>query len=112
MESNPTSIEELFQKIKEYVDTTVNLFKLKSINKISSFFSGLITSLILLVLFALVLLCITIGLALLIGNWLGNIWGFFIVAGIYIIIGLVLYSARNKILKTPISNKLLKELLD
>ena len=112
MESNATSIEGLFQKIKEYVDTRVDLIKLKSINKVSSFFSGLITSLVLLVLFALILLCFTVGLALLIGSWLGNIWGFFIVAGIYIIIGLVLFSARTKLLKTPISNKLLKELLD
>jgi hypothetical protein len=60
-----------------------------------------------------VLICITIGFALLIGGWLGNIfWGFFIMAVIYIIIGLVLYSSRNKLLKLPISDKLIKELID
>lgn len=113
MENKPTSIEELFQKLKDYGDTRLDLFKLKSISKVSGFFSTLIVALILLILLVFVLVCITIGSALLIGSWLGNAYcGFFIVGGIYIIIGLVLYFRRNKILKVPISNKLLSELLD
>lgn len=113
MENKTTSLEDLFEKLKEYGDTRVKLFKLKSINKVSGFFSTLISSLILFFILILVLLCITVALALLIGEWLGNsYWGFFIMAGIYIIIGLIIYSARKKFIKTPISNKLLTELLE
>lgn len=113
MENKTTSLEDLFEKLKEYGDTRVKLFKLKSINKVSSFFSTLISSLILFVVLILVVFCITIALALLIGEWLGNAyWGFFIMAGVYLIIGLIIYSARNKFIKTPISNKLLTELLE
>lgn len=113
MENKTTSLEDLFEKLKDYGDTRVKLFKLKSINKISGFFSALISSLILLVILALVIFCITVALALLIGAWLGAMyWGFLIIAGIYIIIGLILYSVRGKFIKTPISNKLLSELLD
>lgn len=113
MENKPASIEELFQKLKDYGDTRLDLFKLKSINKASGFLSTMISSLILLILFVLAFFCITIGFALLIGSCLGEIyWGFFIIAGFYIIVGLILYYSRHKFLKTPISNKLLTELLD
>ena len=113
MENNTTSLEDLFEKLKEYGDTRVKLFKLKAINKVSGFFSTLISFLILFVILTLVIFCITVAFALLIGDWLGNsYWGFFIMAGIYIIIGLIIYSARNKFIKAPISNKLLTELLE
>jgi hypothetical protein len=113
MENQPSNVEELFYKLKDYGDTRLDLFKLKSINKISGFITSIITSAILLVLLALVLLCITIGAALLIGALLGKTYyGFFIIAGVYIIVGLVLYSSRDKMLKTPVSNRLIKELID
>lgn len=113
MENKPTSVEELFYKLKDYGDTRLDLFKLKSINKISGFLTSLIVSVILVVLLFLVIICLTIGAALLIGTLLGKAYyGFFIIGAIYIITGLVLYSGRNKFLKTPVSNKLIKELLD
>ena len=113
MEGKPTNVEELFQKIKEYADVRLNLFKLKSINKFAGFMSLSITFIILIVIFSTILLCITIGAALLIGEWVGKIYcGFFIVGGIYLIIGLVIYSMRDKLIKTKVSNKLIKELID
>ena len=113
MDSKPTNLEELFQKLKDYADVRLDLFKLKSINKVSGFMSTVITIVILVALFSAVILCITIGLALLIGAWLGNdYYGFFIVGGIYLIVGLVIYSMRDKLIKTKVSNRLIKELID
>jgi len=113
MENKPTSIEELFYKLKDYGDTRLDLLKLKSINKASGFLSALISAVILAGLLLLVILCFTIAIALLLGAWLGKTYyGFFIIGGVYFIIGLVLYAGRNKFIKTPVSNKLIKELLD
>jgi hypothetical protein len=113
MENTNNSVEELLEKLKEYADIRINLFKLKSIDKISGFTATLMTSLILVILLSGVLICLTIGLALLIGSLLGKTYlGFFILGGIYIIIGLVFYSKREKLIKTPVSNKLIKELVD
>ena len=113
MENKPTNLEELFERLQEYADTRIDLFKLKSIHKISGFMSSVIASLVLVVLLSAVIFCITIGLALLIGAWIGKTYiGFFIVGFIYLIAGLVLYSMRGKLIKTPISNKLIKELMD
>jgi hypothetical protein len=113
MENKPTNLEELFEKIRDYADTRIELFKLKSIHKISGFMSSVIASLVLVILLSAVMLCITIGAALLIGAWLGKTYlGFFIVGALYLIIGLVLYSNRGKFIKTPIGNKLIKEMMD
>jgi len=112
-DSKLTNVEELFYKLKDYADTRLDLIKLKGINKVSGFLSTLIVSIVLIVLLFLVLICISVGLALLIGSWLGHYyWGFFILGAIYIIIGLVLFSSRNKVLKEPVSNLLIKELMD
>ncbi|MEO8962536.1 MAG: phage holin family protein [Ginsengibacter sp.] len=113
MENNTSNLEELFEKVKVYADTRINLFKLKAINKASSFLSTLVSTLILIAILVFVIFFISLAIALLIGEWIGSAYlGFFIVAGIYIIIGLIIYSARSKFLREPISNKLLKELLD
>ncbi len=39
METKPTSVEELFYKLKDYGDTRLDLLKLKGINKLSGFLS-------------------------------------------------------------------------
>lgn len=113
METKPTNVEELFYKLKDYGDTRLDLFKLKSINKISGFLSSLITSVILMVLLFLVLICITVGIALVLGDWLGEVYyGFFVMGIVYIIIGLILFKRKDKAIKAPISNKLIKDLMD
>ncbi len=113
IESKPTGVEELINKLKEYAETRLDLYKLIAINKVSGFFSTFVTMLILLLILFTVMLCISIGAALLIGQWLGAaFYGFFIIAGLYLIIGLVLYSMRGNILKEPVSNKLIKEMVD
>jgi hypothetical protein len=113
MENKEIHMEELFEKLRDYADTRIELFKLKGINKVSGFMSSVIAGLVLIILLTFVLLCVTIGLALLIGALVGKTYlGFFIVGALYLIIGLVIYSKRVKIIKTPISNKLIKELID
>lgn len=113
MENENTNVEDLFYKLKEYADVRLALFKLKGVNKAAGILSNLIVVIILIVLLFLVVICITIGIALLIGSWLGHsYYGFFIIGGLYIIIGLIIYSGRDKYLKAPVSNKMLKELLD
>jgi membrane-bound ClpP family serine protease len=113
MENQPTNVEELFEKIKDYGETRIDLLKLKTVNKVSGFLSNLITTVFLLVLLFLVIMFLFIGFALLVGTWLGHaFWGFLIMGVLFIIIGLVLFSSRKKILKDPISNSLIKSLID
>ncbi|HEY5465334.1 MAG TPA: hypothetical protein VIJ95_18920 [Hanamia sp.] len=113
MESKTTDVEELFNKLKEYIETTADLFKLKGIKKASGFFSTFAVTVIFSALLFLIIMLASIGFALLIGTWLGKTYyGFFVMAGVFIIIGLVLYSRRNKSVKTTVSDRLIKELFD
>ena len=113
MEEKSSPVESLFDKFKEYLEIRLDLLKLKAIDKSSNLISSCLSMIILLVFGLFFLALFNIGLALLIGYWLGNaFWGFFIVAGFYIIIGLVIYSFRKKWLKAPIASMMIKSLLD
>lgn len=113
VEDKPTGLEELFNKLKVYAETRFDLVKLVAINKVSGFMSTVISMIILLMILFTTILCITIGLAILIGYLLGAVYyGFFIIAGLYLIVGLVLYANRGNILKDPVSNRLIKEMMD
>lgn len=113
MENKPTNVEELLQKLKDYADVRIDLLKLKGISRVSGFMSSALTMVVITIIFGTVFLCITIGLALWIGSLLQQPYlGFFIMAALYLIIGLVLYSNRSKLIKDKISNSLIKELID
>lgn len=113
VDDNPTGLEELFTKLKDYAETRIDLVKLIAINKVSGFMSTVISMIILLGILFTIILCISIGLAILIGQLLGaTYYGFFIMAGLYLIIGLVLYANRGNSLKDPVSNRLIKEMMD
>ena len=113
MDNKPTNVEELLQKLKDYADVRIDLFKLKGINKVSGFMSSVVTMVAITIIFGTVFLCITIGLALWIGSLLSNPYlGFFIMGALYLIIGIVLDAKRIKLIQTKVSNRLIKELID
>ena len=94
-------------------DTRLDLFKLKAISKVSGIISTVISGIVLAILLLLVIICFTIALSLLIGAALGHYYlGFLIMAVVYIIIGFVMFNSRVKLLKTPISNKFIKDFID
>jgi hypothetical protein len=109
MENQTSSIESIFERIKSYGETRFELIKLKAIDKSSSFVSVLITYLVVFVIFGCVFLFLNIGIALLIGDWLGeSYYGFLILAAIYAVVGFVLLKNRDKWVKTPVVNMMVK----
>ena len=113
IENQSSPVESLIDRVKSYVETRIDLLRLKAIDKSSSFLS-LVVSLIVVILVGFIsLIMLSVGIALLLGDCLGkSYYGFFIVAGFYIIAGLVLYSLRDKWLKTPIANSMIKNLME
>lgn len=112
-EDKETIVEDLFYKSKDYLNTRLELLKLKAINKASNIFSITVTA-ICLALFALMMVIMfSIGLALYLGNVLGaSHYGFFIMGGVYILIGLILIMLKKSLLKIPFSNWLIRNLVD
>ena len=113
MEDKPNSIESLIEKIKSYVETTVDLLKLKAIDKSLSFVSVLIAWLVVLMAAGFFIILLNIGLAFLIGELLGKVYyGFFIMAIINAVAGLIILRNKRKWIKDPLINKMVKEVLD
>jgi hypothetical protein len=113
MENQTTPVESLFDRVKSYVETRIDLLRLKAIDKSSSFLSLLISMIVVILISFISVMMISVGLALLLGDCLGkSYYGFFIVGGIYLITGLVLYSMRDKLLKSPIANSMIHNLMN
>ena len=108
-----SKIEHLVHLAKEYVSLRIHLTELKLGNKSSLLASSLITISILFMIAFFFVLVLTVGLALWIGDSLGQSYlGFLIMAGFYLVVGLVLFIFRNKWIKEPVNNLIVKELFD
>src|ERR1700741_2705104 len=105
MESTKKQLELLFEKAVDYIETRLQLFKLQAVDKTADVLSALVCMLLLGLVFSIVFFILNIGLALWIGSLLGKSYeGFFIVAGFYTVIGLIVYLLQSKVLKAGISN--------
>lgn len=111
MDNQKSSFESLFERVRSYIDTRIELVKLKTIDKTSSVLSMIITFLVVFIVFALFFLFFNIGLALLIGDLVGrSYYGFFILGAIYAVAGIILLKFRNKWVKAPLINMMVKGL--
>src|SRR4030095_10188127 len=112
MENSSLDISGLLSESKEYVETKLELWKLKAIEKVAEVTSSLIARVILFMVLMCFWIMLSIGIALWIGDSLGKMmYGFFIVAAFYGIAGLLFFVFRNALIKTPIGNKLVHEFL-
>jgi hypothetical protein len=112
MEAVPNHFESLLHKAGDYAETKVELLKLKVADKTSDTVSDAATAMVILLFAVFFLLTLSIGLALLIGEWLGkNYYGFFIIAGLYGIAGLIFRANKKSLVKTPVSNFIINKFL-
>lgn len=111
MESQINNIEALFVNASGYLETRLDLMKLKAIDKTSETLSSLAAGLVLIVVGFSIFTLVNIGAAILIGGTLGELsYGFFIVAGFYFIVGIVLFLLKDRWLKMPIKNSIVNKL--
>src|ERR1035437_284433 len=113
MENQSSPVESLIDRVQHYVETRIDLLRLKAIDKSSSFLSLLLSMAVVILISFIFIMLLSIGVALFLGELLGkSYYGFFIVAGFYLITGLVVYIFRDKWLRAPIANSMIKNLLD
>ena len=105
------NVGSLFERAGDYIETRFDLLKLQAADKSVDIVSSLVSKLILLVVGLIFVIMLNIGIALLIGKWLGeSYYGFFILSGFYLIAGLVCYNMRHKWIKDPVGNSMIKKL--
>jgi fatty acid desaturase len=112
MEDNSNLLDSLLERAGEYGKTSLELYKLKTIDKTTDVVSVIIPHSVVFVLIASFMLFLNLGLAFWLGEILGKIfYGFFIVAGFYIIAGIVIHFFMHNWLKRLIVNYLIKHIL-
>jgi len=106
------SIKSLIDKSKDYLETKIELTKLKTIDRSADILSSVIVMVSMIFLGSLFIIFISIALALMIGQWLGAAhYGFLIMGGLYALLLLLIYLRREKWIKTPIANGLINKML-
>lgn len=112
METAKEQIESLFKHGGEYLKNKSQLWKLKLIDKTAGVISSIVEKIVVFFIAIIFFILLNIALALLIGYWLGNsFYGFFVMAGFYGIVGLIIHISRDKLIKTPISNSIIQKFL-
>jgi fatty acid desaturase len=112
MEDNAKLIESLLEKATEYGKTSLELAKLKAVDKTSDIVSTFIPHYLVLIIIAVFLLFLNLGLAFWLGEILGKtFYGFFIIAAFYCFTGIVVHFFMHDRLKMIISNFVVKLLL-
>jgi hypothetical protein len=112
LEGQEQDIDILLSDAGDYIETRTTLWKLKAIESLSDVSGELASGLALIGIASVVVLILSAGLALLIGYWTGrSFYGFFIIGGLYLIVGLIFFALRDQWLKSPFSNMLIRKIL-
>ena len=113
MEDQESLIETLIEKGEQYGKTTIELLKLKTLEKSADVASTLISWAIVIVFAVLFFLILNIGVALWIGELLGkSYYGFFAVAGFYALLALIFSIFREQLVKRPVNNSIVTQVLE
>jgi hypothetical protein len=113
MDNQSSTIETLIDRAKSYAETRLHILRLKGIDKLSAIISLIVSMIAVLLISFIFVMFLSIGIAIYLGELLGNYYfGFLIMAAFYLITGLLLFKFRDKWLKAPIVNSLIKSLLD
>jgi Putative Actinobacterial Holin-X, holin superfamily III len=111
-ENEKSKAEDLTDQVKDYLNDRTDLAVLKISDKVSDILSTLIAGLILGLIFFFFLLFSSFALAQWLSNFLENEYlGYFIVALFYLAIGLIVYFTKEKWIKIPITNMIIKKSL-
>ena len=98
------AVEDLITKAEEYAKTSYDLSKLQLMDKSGTVVSSVMAGVVGGAIFMIGLLIISMGLALLVGEALGRLYyGFFVVGGGFILIGVFFYFFLQSKVKTAVS---------
>lgn len=104
-------VEDLAGHVQEYVNNQIDTIKLNTAEKGAKLMTSTLTMTVCLFIFGVFTLFISLALAFALAKATGEMyWGFLIVSGIYLLVGILVYVQREKFLKLPIMNYLLKQI--
>lgn len=110
MEKAFAKVEEMADNIKEYINTRMESVKLSAAEKSSKILANAIAGVIVAIVFFFFIIFAGIALSFGLGEWIGKTWaGFLIVAILYLLIGIIAWAARGRLIRLPIMNTLIQQ---
>jgi hypothetical protein len=110
MEEKTNEIENLFHQAVDYSKTSLEIIKLKTVDKTADVGASLITRIMYLIISAICLMVLSLGGSFWLGEILGKIYyGFLIVAGFWAVTGIFLYIFMNKPIKKMFRNSIIRK---
>ncbi len=104
------NFEEITDSLKNYVATTIELNKLKLIDRTAHLGSGIIFGMIVALFATLSVIFLSISAGFYLSSILGDTFtGFAIVGGFYLLILLILLLARKKLVDQTLRNKIIRK---
>jgi uncharacterized membrane protein YqjE len=88
-------LDSLIGNLTGYVETKIELIKVEVKQDLAEGLGKVIGYLLIAFVFAMVIMFLSLGVAIVLSNHLGDFAGFGIVAGFYLIIGIVLFANRD-----------------
>ena len=96
-----------------YGKTSIDLYKLKAVEKTSDISSTIISRLTAFLVLSLFIVMSSIGVAFWLGDYFGELYyGFFCVGGFYGVLGVVLYFFLHNWIKERTCNSIVKQMLN
>lgn len=112
MEIKSSIFETLFDKAETFGKTTYEISKLKALETTTVVATSVVARISVILMISMFLLVFNIGVALFLGELFEKIYyGFFIVAGFYLIAGLILHFFLHKWIEKPLSNLIITQAL-
>ena len=113
MQDQINSLESLFEKTTDYLEKRIELVKLQAVHKAADVASTFLSRVIIATIVLLMVLVLNTGVAIWLGELLGEMYyGFFVLAGFYLLLAIVLYACRRTWLKRPFSDMIIKKMLN
>ena len=104
------SLEKTTEHLKNYAEAKIDLIRLDLSDKIVSTVSSISSIMLIGLISIFILLFLSIGAALWITEYFDQAsMGFFIVAGFYLVVVIILYITRESLVKVPMINLLLNK---
>jgi fatty acid desaturase len=111
MEKSFEKAEELASSVKEYLDIRLDAVKLTVAEKTSAVIANVLAGIAVALVFFFFMVMASVALAFVLGNWMGRTWaGFLVVAALYLLLGIIVWVARVKLIRLPFMNALIKQM--
>jgi hypothetical protein len=111
MEDTFAKAEELAGHVKEYIHNRMDAVKLDTAEKTSKVTAIVIAAITVAVFIFSFLFFASVALAFVFSRVTGSLaWGFLIVGGIHLFIGIIIWLLKDRIIQLPIMNALLRQL--